>query len=91
MNVTEFESGKPDIIKQYRTHESDTGSPEVQVALLTTRIAYLTEHFQTNAKDHHSRRGLLQMVGRRRRLLEYLRSESSDRYHKLIERLGLRK
>ena len=91
MNVTEFESGKPDIIKQYRTHESDTGSPEVQVALLTNRIAYLTEHFQTNAKDHHSRRGLLQMVGRRRRLLEYLRSESSDRYHKLIERLGLRK
>lgn len=91
MNVTEFESGKPDIIKKYRTHESDTGSPEVQVALLTTRIAYLTEHFQTNAKDHHSRRGLLQMVGRRRRLLEYLRSESSDRYHKLIERLGLRK
>lgn len=91
MNVTEFESGKPDIIKKYRTHDGDTGSPEVQVALLTTRIAYLTEHFQTNAKDHHSRRGLLQMVGRRRRLLEYLRSESSDRYHKLIERLGLRK
>jgi small subunit ribosomal protein S15 len=91
VNVTEFESGKPDIIKQYRTHDTDTGSPEVQVALLTNRIAYLTEHFQTNAKDHHSRRGLLQMVGRRRRLLEYLRSESSDRYHKLIERLGLRK
>jgi small subunit ribosomal protein S15 len=91
VNVTEFESGKPDIIKQYRTHDSDTGSPEVQVALLTNRIAYLTEHFQSNAKDHHSRRGLLQMVGRRRRLLEYLRSEDPDRYHKLIERLGLRK
>jgi len=91
VNVTEFESGKPDIIKQYRKHDTDTGSPEVQVALLTNRIAYLTEHFQTNAKDHHSRRGLLQMVGRRRRLLEYLRSESSERYHKLIERLGLRK
>ena len=91
MNVTEFQSAKPDIVKQYRTHETDTGSPEGQVALLTSRIAYLTEHFQTNAKDHHSRRGLLQMVGRRRRLLEYLRNEDPDRYHKLIERLGLRK
>jgi len=91
VNVTQYQSGKPDIVKQYRTHESDTGSPEVQVALLTNRIAYLTEHFQSNAKDHHSRRGLLKMVGRRRRLLEYLRSESADRYQKLIERLGLRK
>jgi small subunit ribosomal protein S15 len=91
VNVTEYESGKSDIIKKHRTHDSDTGSPEVQVALLTSRIAYLTDHFQTNAKDHHSRRGLLQMVGRRRRLLEYLRSEDADRYHKLIERLGLRK
>ena len=91
MNVTEYQSGKTDIVKQYRTHETDTGSPEVQVALLTNRIAYLTEHFQSNAKDHHSRRGLLKMVGRRRRLLEYLRSENADRYHKLIERLGLRK
>jgi len=91
VNVTEYESGKTDIIKKYRTHESDTGSPEVQVALLTSRIAYLTDHFQSNAKDHHSRRGLLQMVGRRRRLLEYLRSEDAGRYHKLIERLGLRK
>ena len=91
MNVTEYQSGKPDIVKQYRTHDTDTGSPEVQVALLTNRIAYLTEHFQSNAKDHHSRRGLLKMVGRRRRLLEYLRSENADRYHKLIERLGLRK
>jgi small subunit ribosomal protein S15 len=91
VNVTEYESGKADIIKKHRTHDSDTGSPEVQVALLTSRIAYLTDHFQSNAKDHHSRRGLLQMVGRRRRLLEYLRSEDADRYHKLIERLGLRK
>ena len=91
MNVTEYQSGKTDIIKKYRTHDGDTGSPEVQVALLTSRIAYLTDHFQSNAKDHHSRRGLLQMVGRRRRLLEYLRSEDADRYHKLIERLGLRK
>ncbi len=91
MNVTEFESAKPDNVKRYRTHDKDTGSPEVQVALLTNRIAYLTEHFQSNAKDHHSRRGLLQMVGRRRRLLEYLRNEDPDRYHKLIESLGLRK
>ena len=91
MNVTEYQSGKQNIVQQYRTHETDTGSPEVQVALLTNRIAYLTEHFQSNAKDHHSRRGLLKMVGRRRRLLEYLRSEDADRYQKLIERLGLRK
>jgi small subunit ribosomal protein S15 len=91
VNVTEYQSGKPDIVKQYRTHEADTGSPEVQVALLTNRIAYLTEHFQSNAKDHHSRRGLLKMVGRRRRLLEYLRGEDAGRYQKLIERLGLRK
>jgi len=91
VNVTEYQSGKPDIVKQYRTHDTDTGSPEVQVALLTNRIAYLTEHFQSNAKDHHSRRGLLKMVGRRRRLLEYLRGEDAGRYQKLIERLGLRK
>ena len=91
MNVTEYESGKANIVKQYRTHDTDTGSPEVQVALLTNRIAYLTEHFQSNAKDHHSRRGLLKMVGRRRRLLEYLRGEDAGRYQKLIERLGLRK
>jgi small subunit ribosomal protein S15 len=91
VNVTEYEAGKADLVKQYRTHDTDTGSPEVQVALLTSRIAYLTDHFQSNAKDHHSRRGLLQLVGRRRRLLEYLRSESPERYRKLIERLGLRK
>lgn len=91
MNVTEYWSEKPKIVGQYRTHDTDTGSPEVQVALLTNRIAYLTEHFKSNAKDHHSRRGLLQMVGRRRRLLDYLKRESPDRYRKLIERLGLRK
>lgn len=91
MNVTEYWSEKPKIVGQYRTHNTDTGSPEVQVALLTNRIAYLTEHFKSHAKDHHSRRGLLQLVGRRRRLLDYLKRESPDRYHKLIERLGLRK
>jgi small subunit ribosomal protein S15 len=78
-------------VSQYRTHDTDTGSPEVQVALLTNRIVYLTEHFKTNAKDHHSRRGLLKLVGRRRRLLDYLKSEDPDRYHRLIERLGIRK
>ncbi len=91
MNVTDYQSEKPNIIGQYRTHETDTGSPEVQVALLTNRIAYLTDHFQSNAKDHHSRRGLLQLVSRRRRLLDYLKKESPERYHRLIERLGLRK
>jgi len=82
---------KPTILSQYRTHDTDTGSPEVQVALLTNRIAYLTEHFKTNAKDHHSRRGLLKLVGRRRRLLDFLKSEDPERYHRLIERLGIRK
>ena len=91
MNVTEFESAKPDIIEKYRTHGTDTGSPEVQVALLTTRITYLTQHFQSNAKDHHSRRGLLQMVGRRRRLLNYLQREDLEAYRALIKELGLRR
>ena len=91
MNVTEHQTQKPSIVSQYRTHDTDTGSPEVQVALLTNRIVYLTEHFKTNAKDHHSRRGLLKLVGRRRRLLDYLKSEDPDRYHRLIERLGIRK
>ena len=91
MNVTEYASDKPKIIKDFAGHEKDTGSPEVQVALLTTRIGYLTEHFKTNAKDHHSRRGLLKLVSRRRRLLDYLKSESPARYQKLIDRLGLRK
>ena len=89
--MTLSKEAKTSVITTYQTHGTDTGSPEVQVALLTTRITYLTQHFQSNAKDHHSRRGLLKMVGRRRRLLEYLRKEDAGRYHKLIERLGLRK
>ncbi|MDQ5872503.1 MAG: 30S ribosomal protein S15 [Acidobacteriota bacterium] len=91
MNVTEHRESKPTIVSQYRTHDTDTGSPEVQVALLTNRITYLTEHFKSNAKDHHSRRGLLKLVGRRRRLLDYVKSEDPARYHRLIERLGIRK
>lgn len=91
MNVTEYRSSKPTIVSQYRTHDTDTGSPEVQVALVTNRITYLTEHFKSNAKDHHSRRGLLKLVGRRRRLLDYVKSEDPARYHRLIERLGIRK
>ncbi len=82
---------KNQIIEQFRTHESDTGSPEVQIALLTERIQYLTEHFKTHAKDHHSRRGLLQLVSQRRRLLDYLRKKSVDRYRKVIGALGIRK
>ena len=82
---------KEQIITDHRTHESDTGSPEVQIALLTQRINELTEHFKVHAKDHHSRRGLLKLVGRRRRLLDYLRSQSFDRYKSTIESLGLRK
>lgn len=91
MNVTEYRSQKPSIVKDFRTHDTDTGSPEVQVALLTNRITYLTDHFKSNAKDHHSRRGLLKLVSQRRRLLDYLKDEDADRYHKLIDRLGLRK
>ena len=82
---------KQAIIKEYATHEGDTGSPEVQVAVLTTRINELTEHLKVNAKDHHSRRGLLKMVGKRRALLEYLKKDDIDAYRALIERLGLRK
>jgi small subunit ribosomal protein S15 len=92
VNATSYQTTeKPNIVRDYRTHDTDTGSPEVQVALLTNRITYLTEHFKTNAKDHHSRRGLLKLVSRRRRLLDYLKGEDTDRYHRLIERLGLRK
>ena len=91
MNVTEHRAEKPNIMRQYRTHDTDTGSPEVQVALLTNRIAYLTDHFKTNAKDHHSRRGLLKLVNRRRRLLDYLKAENPERYRSLIDRLGIRK
>ncbi len=82
---------KEKIISEYRTHENDTGSPEVQVAILTSRITELTEHFKTHTKDHHSRRGLLKMVGRRRRLLDYLKGKDVERYRSTIERLGLRK
>lgn len=82
---------KTDLISSYRTHDGDTGSPEVQVALLSERINYLTEHFKTHAKDHHSRRGLLKLVGQRRRLLDYLKSKDTARYAELIKRLGIRK
>lgn len=79
------------VIKEYATHEGDTGSPEVQVAILTSRIAYLTEHLKEHKKDHHSRRGLLKLVGQRRNMLDYLRRKDIERYRSLIERLGLRK
>ena len=82
---------KSGIIGTYKTHDDDTGSPEVQVALLSERINYLTEHFKVHAKDHHSRRGLLKLVGQRRRLLDYLKSKDSERYADLIKRLGIRK
>jgi small subunit ribosomal protein S15 len=82
---------KSQIIQDYRRSEDDTGSPEVQIAVLTKRIQELTEHLKTHTKDHHSRRGLLQMVGRRRRLLDYLRHEDIERYRELIGRLGLRR
>lgn len=82
---------KTDIISGYKTHDNDTGSPEVQVALLSERITTLTEHFKTHDKDHHSRRGLLMLVGQRRRLLDYLKRKDNARYRGLIDKLGLRK
>jgi small subunit ribosomal protein S15 len=82
---------KTEVIKGYRVHEQDTGSPEVQVALLTERINLLTPHFKDHKKDHHSRRGLLKMVGARRRLLDYLKQVDASRYKKIIERLNIRK
>lgn len=82
---------KRSVIEEFKLHESDTGSPEVQVALLSERINYLTGHFKVHKKDHHSRRGLLKLVGQRRRLLNYLKGKDVDRYLKLIGRLGLRK
>ena len=82
---------KKTIIQEYQIHEGDTGSPEVQIAILTGRINYLTEHLKIHKKDHHSRRGLLKMVGQRRRLLNYLRDSSLDRYRTILEKLGLRK
>jgi len=82
---------KTTIIEGFRAHDQDTGSPEVQIALLSDRIGYLTEHFKTHVKDHHSRRGLLKLVGQRRRLLDYLRSKDTKRYADVIKRLGIRK
>jgi small subunit ribosomal protein S15 len=82
---------KKDIIEKHKTHGKDTGSPEVQIALLTQRINYLTEHFKTHKKDHHSRQGLLKIVNQRRRLLNYLRRNDPPRYRKLIDELGIRK
>ena len=82
---------KQEIINEYKKHESDTGSPEVQIAIITARIIYLTEHFKTHKKDHHSRRGLLKLVGQRRRLLDYLKSKEVGRYKTVIERLGIRR
>ena len=89
--MAEIKTQKTEIINQYRVHDSDTGSPEVQIALLSTRISDLTEHFKTHAKDHHSRRGLLKLVGRRRRLLDYLKTTDVERYRTIIEKLGIRK
>jgi small subunit ribosomal protein S15 len=82
---------KTTIIDAFKTHDGDTGSPEVQIALLSERITYLTEHFKVHAKDHHSRRGLLMLVGQRRRLLDYVRSKDAERYYAVIQRLGIRK
>lgn len=85
------QDNKSEVIEAYRTHDGDTGSPEVQVALLTKRIEHLTEHFKAHAKDHHSRQGLLKMVGKRRRLLDYLKRKNFERYQRIIARLGIRK
>lgn len=82
---------KQQIIEKFGTHTNDTGSPEVQIALLSHRITYLTEHFKAHKKDHHSRRGLLKLVGQRRRLLNYLSRKSVDRYRAVIKELGIRK
>jgi small subunit ribosomal protein S15 len=89
MTMTKDE--KTQVIDSYKTHEGDTGSPEVQVAILTERITYLTGHFKTHKKDHHSRRGLLKLVGQRRRLLDYLKDKEVSRYRTLIQRLGIRR
>jgi small subunit ribosomal protein S15 len=89
--LTTTKQQKTDLITNFATHEGDTGSPEVQIALLSNRITYLTEHFKSHAKDHHSRRGLLKLVGRRRRLLDYLKKTDLDRYRSIIDKLGIRK
>ena len=82
---------KTALIEEFRTHGTDTGSTEVQIALLSERIRYLTEHFRTHAKDHHSRRGLLKLVGRRRRMLDYLKNQEFELYQRIIQRLGIRR
>ena len=84
-------TAKTDLVKVFRQNDVDSGSPEVQIAILTNRIGYLTEHFKLHKKDHHSRRGLLQLVGRRRRLLDYLRKKDHGRYRVVLDRLGIRK
>jgi small subunit ribosomal protein S15 len=89
MSLTKENKGN--IINSYRIHASDTGSPEVQIALLSERISYLTEHLKTHKKDHSSRRGLLKIVGKRRRLIDYLRTYNADRYREVISKLGIRK
>jgi small subunit ribosomal protein S15 len=86
-----FDNEKQGVIGHFKRHEGDTGSPEVQIALITKRIDYLQEHFKTHKKDHHSRRGLLMLVGQRRRLLEYLKKSDQHRYKAVIDQLGLRK
>lgn len=89
--MTTTKQEKTELITTYATHNGDTGSPEVQIALLSNRITYLTEHFKSHAKDHHSRRGLLKLVGRRRRLLDYLKKTDLERYRSIIDKLGIRK
>lgn len=89
--MTMTSTKKKEIIEDFKLHPGDTGSPEVQIALLSERISYLTDHFKLHQKDHHSRRGLLKLVGQRRQLLNYLKKKSVDRYNNVIERLGLRR
>jgi small subunit ribosomal protein S15 len=89
--VAQDANKKKQIIEKFKTHDTDTGSSEVQIALLSNRITYLTDHFQTHGKDHHSRRGLLKLVGQRRNLLNYLKSKDIDRYRRIIKELGIRK
>ena len=89
--MTLSKEAKTSVITSYQTHGSDTGSPEVQIAILSERIGYLTEHFKSHAKDHHSRRGLMMLVGQRRRLLDYLKSKDVKRYRGIIDKLGIRK
>lgn len=91
MSMSKDALKKSELIGQFRIHEQDTGSPEVQIALLSGRIGYLTEHLTLHKKDHHSRRGLLMLVGRRRKLLDYLKMKDTERYKRTIERLGIRK